>query len=157
MTASQEGGFELVLQKRQYLYRGTRGELGQEEKIPLCAGGTHSRSLSFPSVLPANSDSVLPSILGQNASEPLPEFYQGLLMFPLTCLCSESRSCVLCLEYRTCTVNSHGMIEEGMLRVPVQMLGEARSCLSGVRGHVVSSRYLCPLGFPHVTSSDLEA
>lgn len=56
-----------------------------------------------------------------------------------------------------CTVNSHGMIEERILGVPVQVLGEARPCLSGVRGHVVSSRYLCPLGFPRVTSSDLEA
>lgn len=64
---------------------------------------------------------------------------------------------MLCLVHRMCTVKSHGLIEEGMLRVPVPMLGEARSCLSSVRGYVVPSRNPCTLGFPKVTLGELEA
>ena len=64
---------------------------------------------------------------------------------------------MLCVAHRTCTVNSHGMTEEGMLRVPVEMLGEARPFLSGVRACVVPSRNLHTLGFPEVLLSELEA
>ena len=54
-----------------------------------------------------------------------------------------------------CTIDSHRMTEEGMLKFLIQMLGETRPYLSGMRDRVGPSRNLCTLGFPKVTWSEL--
>lgn len=56
-----------------------------------------------------------------------------------------------------CTIDSQRMMEEGVLKVLIQMLGEARPYLSGMRGHVGPNRNLHTLGFLKVTLSELEA
>lgn len=156
VIVSQEVGFELALKGRKHLYREARGNLGKRRKH-LCVQVAPTLGTFLALTLPANSDSVLPVTPDQYPSEPLVELYPSLLTFPLTCLCSEGRGCVLCLAHSMCTIDSHRMTEEGMLKFLIQMLGETRPYLSGMRDHIGPSRNLCTLGFPKVTWSELKA